>query len=171
MKLRECDNCKELTQKKFLGKINGKYYCKKCRSEIRKNHREETIDSQGIREDLKKLKNRYDQERGYAKKAYAKKMGRPIRSYGKGKELPKIKGSKLGQPKQTNDYCFLNPQERNLLYESLIRRGLDSKKAGERIKDLIESQENLRNKLKQQNKSEKEIKIKQKELLEELWNY
>jgi len=167
MEEKVCDNCKELRQRKFLGKIRGKYYCKKCRAEIRKNHRKETIEITGIKPELSRLKQKINKERGYGRKCYEKRVGHKVREKN---YLPKIKGSKFAKPKE-KDYCFLTPQEKNLLYASLIRRGLDSKEAGERIKNLMESQEELRMKLKGQNKSEKEIKIKQKELLEELWNY
>jgi len=167
MKDKECDNCKKPTPKKFLGKIKGKYYCKKCRSKIRKNHREETIKITGIKSELNRLKNQIDKERGYAKKSYEKRVGHKV---GEKNYLPKIKGSKFVKPKE-NDYCYLTSQERDLLYHSLIKRGLDSNEARERIKELIESQEELRIKLKQKNISDKEIKQKQNKLLEELWDY
>ena len=167
MKDKECDNCKEQTPRKFLGRINGKYYCKKCRRGIRKNHRKETIEITEVKPELNRLKQKIDKERGYAKRCYEKRVGHKV---GEKNYQPKIKGSKFARPKE-KDYCFLTPQERNLLYHTLIKRGLDSNEATERIKKLMESQEELRIKLKQKNKSEGEIKMKQKELLEELWNY
>jgi len=167
MKDRECDDCREPTPKKFIGKIKGKYYCKKCRNKIRKNHRKETIEIMGIKPELNRLKQKIGKERGYAKRSYEKRIGHKV---GEKNYQPKIKGSKFDKPKE-KDYCYLTSQERNLLYNSLIKKGLDSIEASERIKELIKSQEELRIKLKQKNKSNNEIKQKQNELLEELWNY
>ena len=40
---KDCSSCGNPTEIKHLGKVNGKQICKKCRSTVRKNHREETI--------------------------------------------------------------------------------------------------------------------------------
>ena len=167
MKDRICDNCKEPTQKKFLGKIRGKFYCKKCRNKIRKKHREETIEMDGIKPELNRLKQKINKERGYGRKCYEKRVGHKV---GEKNYLPTIKGSQFAKPRERN-YCSITNQEKSLLYSSLIKRGLNSIEANERIKSLMESQEELRITLKKNKKSEKEIKIKQRELLEELWNY
>ena len=106
-------------------------------------------------------------ERGYARRSYEKRVGHKV---GDKNYLPKIKGSKFSEARQ-KDYCYLTSQERNLLYLSLIKKGLNSSEASERINELIKSQEKLRINLKQKNKSESEIKQKQDKLLEELWNY
>lgn len=167
MTYKECDGCKELIKSKHLKKINKKRLCKKCRVEVRKNHRKETIKISGIKSELNRLKQKISKERGYSRKAYEKKIGHKVREKN---YLPKIKGSKFDKLKEKG-YCFLTSQERNLLYHSLIKRGLDSNESTERIRELIKSQEELRIKLEKMNKSNQEIKQKQAKLLEELWNY
>ena len=170
MKERVCDSYKEETPKKFLGKINGKYLCKICRRSVRKKHREKTINDSGIREDLTKLKSKIDREQGYAKKAYAKKVGRPVRSYGKNKEMPTIKGSKQ-QLRKERSSAYLTFEEKKQLVSMLIQRGLTYEEAIKRVRDIIREQTRVRKIMKEEKKSEEEIKIKQRELLEELWRY
>ena len=53
----------------------------------------------------------------------------------------------------------------------LIKRGMSYEDAGQRMKELIESQSKLTEELRNKNKPEKEIKLKMRKLLEELWNY
>ena len=52
-----------------------------------------------------------------------------------------------------------------------MSRGIDFREAKERINNLIQAQYQIRESMKTNKKSEKDIKIKQAELLEELWNY
>jgi len=52
---RQCDNCKEKFKRKNLGRIRGKYYCKRCQREIRENHREETLNNSGEKEKIIEL--------------------------------------------------------------------------------------------------------------------
>lgn len=170
MNEKKCDKCGELTSKKNLGKINKKYLCKKCKKELRINHRQKTIESEGIKEDLNKLDNKIRREKGYGKKYYAKRMGKPVKDCDK-KDIdfiPKIKGSKIRKEK-TNSYITLN--DRQALFRLLIKRGLNHEEAKERISDLIKYQIQIRNTMKAKNKSEEEIKLEQQKLLEELWEY
>jgi len=171
---KKCDNCGEKTRVKYLGKIRGKMLCKKCQRKLIKNRREETIEKSGIRNELRELKNKNHREKGYSKKAYAKKVGRKVRIYTKrDQENPPIpKGSTSGKIKQKyKSESYLTFHEKQALLRMLVKRGVDFEGAKERIKELVKSQRKLREKLKQQNKPDKEIKLKQQKLLEELYNY
>ena len=53
----------------------------------------------------------------------------------------------------------------------LVDRGVDGDDVKERIKNLVRSQKELREKMLNQKKSDKEIKVEQNKMLEELWNY
>lgn len=56
-------------------------------------------------------------------------------------------------------------------FRILVKRGVDAEDAKERIKNIVEEQRRVRKEMKNKNKSEKQIKIKQQEMLEELWRY
>ena len=157
---RNCDDCGELTQRKFLGKIRGQFLCKKCQSKKRIKHREKTIKDAGISEDLKELSRRQKKEYNDAwiKKEKKKKT--------QTKNLPKIKGTKKKKKKSN---CYLTLHERQDLFIILIKRGLDAEEIKERIKNISLEQTRIRKLMKQANKSDEEIKIKQQEFLEELW--
>ena len=178
---KKCDNCGRMEENKYLGKIRGKLLCRKCRKEVIENRREETISKAGIKEELKILDDKIKKEaqkkyteRGYGRKAYAKKVGRQIRSYTrKGQEGPPIpKGTTRGKTKQKyKSESYLTLHEKQALLGMLVKRGIDFEEARERIKELVKSQRQLRKKMKEKNKSEEEIKLKQQNLLEELYNY
>ena len=178
---KKCDNCGEEKENKHMGKVRGKLLCKKCRKEVIKNRREKTIEKAGIKEELKTLDNKIKKEtkekyknKKYHIKAYAKKVGRPVRRYIiKGQESPPIpKGTTSGKVKQKyKSESYLTLHEKQALLRILVKRGIDFNEATERIRELIESQRKLREKLKERNKSEKEIKLKQQQMLEELYNY
>lgn len=154
-----CDECKKIEERKFIGKIKGKYLCRKCRIELRKKHREQTINNAGIKEELHELDNKRKREWNTSEKG---------RKYYRDYNELKIKGSKL---KREKHYNFLPFKERQTLFRILIGRGMETDEVKERIENLIESQEELRTNLKKKNKSEEEIRLKQQEMLEELWNY
>lgn len=170
MKKRECDGCGNQSSKKELGrKVNGDYLCKKCKVRIREEHRKKTIEDAGIGDELRELKNKHEREMGYSRKAYKKKVGRPVRSYGDygEKEAPIPKGSKIKKRKEVNT-LYLTIQEKQNYLRILMGRGLDFEEAKERIQDLVESQKNLREKMIKGNKSKEEINTMQKRLIEGL---
>lgn len=178
---KKCEGCKELTENKHLGKINGVRLCKKCRIKIRKKHRGETIEITGIKPELNRLKQQIDKERGYARRAYEKKVGHKVReknthnyippAYRKEKGYtPEIKGSTFAKPKEKSNAYLLFEEKKSML-KMLMNRGLSFEEAKERIKQLVISQRLVREEYQSEKKSEKQIKNKQKELLEELWNY
>lgn len=169
-----CGQCKEIVDRKHLGKIRGVLLCKKCRLEVRKKHREETIKAEGIKEELEELdkkakKEYYNSEKSkeYFKKHYHKKHPN-ARYYNT--NPPMIKGSNHRKPRKRNN-CYLTSREKQTLFQMLTNKGIDFNEAKERINSLIESQKELRETMKQEGKSEEEIKIQQTKLLEELWNY
>jgi len=136
-----------------------KYYCKKCRREIRKNHREETIEITGVKRELMDLDNKIDKERGYPKKAYKKKRENLGKSYNpreeKNKEyippayrkekgyIPEIKGSTFAKQKEKSN-AYLSFEEKKNLLKMLMSRGLNFEEAKERVKQLIISQRLIR---------------------------
>lgn len=167
-----CDSCELLTSKKELGRrVRGEYLCRKCKKLKREKHREKTINDAGIKDELRELDNKFKREKGYSRKAYAKKVGRSVRKYKDygNEDAPIPKGSRtLTKKKQTD--CHLTFQERQTLFRILIKRGVDGEEAKERIQDLVNSQRELEKKLRKRNTSEEEIKSEQRKLLEELWN-
>jgi len=165
MKTPICKNCKKETKRKFLGKIRGTDLCKKCREEIRLNHREKTIDKADIREELKEL---------------TKKQSREYREARKIKDIRKAKANQVTPPKlkgsikpehRSNNNCYLTLQEKQGLFRILTKRGISREEADERIKNLEKSQRELAKHLRKENKPMKEIKTRQQEMLGELWNY
>lgn len=166
-KFKKCEECGKESKTKDLGRINGKLLCKKCQRAVRLKHREQTIKEAGIGEELKALKikaQNESQKKCYkAKKVLAWKPKKLVEG------IPTIKDS--SKIKKEKSQAFITQNEKKSLYTMLIKRGLESKHANERIKTLIESQKELRAKLKLKNKSEEEIKLNEQKLLEELWNY
>ena len=53
----------------------------------------------------------------------------------------------------------------------MMQRGISFEDSKERIDDIVEEQKRIRDVMRKKNKTEEEIKIKQKKLLEELWGY
>jgi len=178
-----CDRCgNKIERLKYSKKIRDQRLCKECYKNNRHNHRKETIEITGIKDDLKKLTSKMKSEwnkkniekvRKSQRKCYEKRMGRKIqRRYNKDKSFePKIKGAKEHRP-LNNSYCFLTFQERQNLFRILVKeRGLDAEEAKERIKNLVEEEKRITNLMRQENKPEKEIKQKHQEMIEDLWKY
>ena len=66
----ECGRCKEKVERfKELKKVRKEFLCKNCYIKNRLNHRETTIETQGVKRELMDLKNQISRESGYAKKA------------------------------------------------------------------------------------------------------
>lgn len=161
---RDCEGCGDLTRIKHLGKIRGKLICKKCKKTLKENHRKETI-NQSSEEEREKIKELSKKAKAEYNKVYNKK-----RKEKKEKSPPIPKGSKTkNQTQKSNSYLTFH--ERQALLRILMERGLDFKKAKERLDNLVEVQKNIREDMKSKNKSEEQIKIKQREMLEELWDY
>jgi len=165
-----CDKCKATDIKqKHLHKVNGSWLCKKCYREHRINHRQETIEKTGIKDELRLLKNK--EKREYEKERRSKlKKFKPKKFIQKENPLPKIKGSKRNQ-KFENNNLFLTLEEKRNLFRILKRRGIDEDEVKERIKNLTESLQNLRKKLRENKISKEELSKKKMEMLEELWNH
>lgn len=156
MEERNCDQCGTLARKKNLGKIRGKYLCKECIKSNRKERMEETINEAGIKEELEEFDKKMKRTYCYSKKKIIN-------------EAPKIKGSKQAKEKKPSSY--LTFEDRKQLLRILLKKGLDFEEAKERLGEIDEEQKRIKETMKAKNKSEEEIKIKQKELLEELWTY
>ena len=178
-----CDKCNIPVSKfRHLHKINGEYICNKCYIKNRKKHREETINSEGIKEELKELDRKRKREwaednkeqfKTYQKERYHK-LNPNARTYNKSKIKPlTIRGSKEWKRnhRKPSSNSYLTMYEKQLLFRFLVKSGLDYEDADKRIKDLIQKQIEIREQFKLQNKSEEEIKLKQMQLIEELYNY
>ena len=163
MKYKEkaCDECGKIILFKRIKKINGNYFCKHCAIKIRKNHRKETLENSEDKENIKRLTSELKNKSTIEKRRKRKeeKQLQPL----------KIKGSKKTIIDKTN--CYISLQEKQNLFRILVNRGLDSDDAKERISNLVKSQIELRERMISQKKSDNEIKIKQNEMLEELWNF
>ena len=138
-----CDKCgKDVRRFKFLKKSKGKYLCKKCIRENRKNHRE------FLRRDILKIPKRSDLLKEWAEK-------RELRAKIIGSK-PDIKLPKRDKLKINTLGFYLTKDERLFLYKKLVQgeNTLSSEEANKRIKNLTEQMkiliENLRNKVKTQ---------------------
>jgi hypothetical protein len=150
-KLVKCDFCPTKDKLKFLKRIKGKKYCKKCASDLRKRHREETIRRAGIADELRQLKNRSRRELR-AKRNPPRPKIIPI------KKTPKY--NKLG--------LFLSKQERQILYRKFLNEGLTEDKADARVKKVDKEIQKVIMKMRQKKKAEKDIAIRFKEEFEKL---
>ena len=163
--LRGCDRCGEIVKVKHIKKINGNYYCGECARQIRKAHRKETYENSEDKENIRRLTNELKNKTIYE----SRRKKREEKLLIKQSQPPKIKRSKKTRVDKNNLYLTL--QEKQSLFKMLMNRGIDGDDAKERIKNLVINQKELREKMLNQKKSDKEIKIKQNILLEELWNY
>jgi len=196
-----CDKCEEeQVSFKKLKKIkkDGKkiYLCSSCYIENRKNHRKETIETQGIEEELKEINRQYKREKGYSRKSYEKKVlilglpkkRKPINLEVENKYIPKrykkqkqkqkqlqeseipikIKGSNIKKNKQKSSSYLTIEESRNIL-RIFMSRGLSFDEAVEKKKELVKRLSETRKKLRQENKPE-EIIISKQQMLQELWN-
>jgi len=183
----KCDRCNiEVERFKDLKKVRKEKLCKECYKQNRKNHQKETIEKAGIKDDLRELKNRYNKEKGYSRKAYEKKVGHPVRVEKTEEYIPKryqqkkdsitqesnapikIKGSILRKSK-SNSYLTLE-ESRNML-RVLMNKGLSFKEAKERKEEIINTLKETREKMKVKGISEEKIKSSKMKMLEELYKF
>jgi len=149
MKERKCCDCEEIFERrKSVKKINGDWLCRACYISRRKNRRKETIKE--------------------ARKLEKPIIRKPKQEPTKAKDFPKIKGSK--KTKKDKNYSYITIQEKQNLLRMLMSRGMDFDDAKERIKDLVEEQKRVKECMKERGKTEKQIKVKQMEMIEELWD-
>ena len=168
MNTRSCDNCgNEVAHKELGRKIGGQYLCKDCKKKKRLEHRKETIEVTGVKDDLRELSNKINRERGYSRKTYAKRKGSPVRSYGEYKKPPIPKGS-IQERERHKSEAYLSFQDRQALLSMLMDRGLDFDEAKERINAVVRQQAKIRKDGTTQNKSEENIKLEQQEIQEEM---
>lgn len=153
MVIKKCDVCSIEKKYKFLKKICGKLYCKKCYNIKRAENRKKLIDSdKNLKEDLRILGNKI------AKTYKIKKK--------KTKELlpqePKIKGSTRGIAKDKS-YSYLTFEEKQFIFRGLIRKGVEYEEAKTKIKDIEKSLKAIR-----KNYGKEEKIMSKQEMLEEL---
>lgn len=174
---KKCDECKEMSEIKHLGKINGKLLCKNCRKEIRLRHRAETINESGIEEDLRQLDNKIratyrmpkkvvlEQKNNYIPKRYRKaSLSAPVQE----SEAPiKIKGSKIATTKKVSSWSLTMEEQRVLLNLFMKRDGQTFEEAKESIYNL--KQELIRQKDILRGKKATIKSITKAEMLEDLY--
>jgi predicted RNA-binding Zn-ribbon protein involved in translation (DUF1610 family) len=193
-KNKECDDCGILVLRKQIKRIRGKYYCSKCAVKIRENHRKETIEETGIEIELKELKNQICREKDYARKSYARRVGKeyvprekgiievikknevtyiPKRYQEKKDLIPqesdapiKIKGSVLRKPKVKSNSYFTLKEQRNLL-RVFMSYGNTFEEAKEKIGKIKAQLKSTRESMK--SNTEEEFKVSKDKLLSELW--
>lgn len=147
-----------------LRRINKIFYCANCyrkhRAERRKETREKNPEKKIIEQLEKKIRNEYKQTE------YAKKHNGKVRKWVRGgsPKLPILREKK----KKSNSY--ISKEDKQNLFRILIKRGLEYDEVIKRIDDVVKQQKIVRDKMKRQQKSEKEILIKQAQMLEELLN-
>jgi len=160
MRQKECDKCgKELIRKVDTKRLNKKWYCKECYKEVKKNHREQTIERAGIKEELRELKRKERNERNhqnkekvraYNKKRYQEKVGHPVRVYNKSNPL-------IRRPKRKR-YRNLDFQERKVLFNQLTINGMNGIQAKMRIDSLTQFETDLFRELHSKEKLNKNFK-------------
>jgi len=176
---KKCDKCGQEERQRNLRRLNGYWLCTKCYVEVRKNHRNKTIEVSGIRGELRRLDAKRKEEsaggkenlREYQRKRYRDSKDYKVKEYRtKDSILPVIKGIKIKR-ESIKSNSFLTIQEKQTLLRLLMKRGLTFEETIDRIKCLVSEQSRIRNLMKTQNKSEEQIKQKQFQLLEELYNF
>jgi hypothetical protein len=151
-----CFNCRDEHRRRNLKRIKDKYYCRSCAIQIRKQHREETIEQTGIREELTKLKSKMCRE------SKAKHHKPKIVHQKASKCVPlTIKGSSLLKSKQKSS-SYITFDERRDYLRILVRSGLNYDEAKERLRELLEQMNRTQKKLRAMKKSEEEIESQMK---------
>jgi hypothetical protein len=143
-----CSQChKDFESRKFLKRVNDLWFCEPCYSKKRKERRAETIQTSGIANELRELKN--IQNRSYSRQRYAqlhpKVHHEPLEC-----ESPLIKNSSVVKPHFKSN-CFLTYQEKKVLPKILKCNNIY-----QRIGMIQRQQEEVRKKLKEENKVEAE---------------
>ncbi|HUS51167.1 MAG TPA: hypothetical protein VMZ91_13450 [Candidatus Paceibacterota bacterium] len=175
-KITNCFSCRKLQRTRTLRKVNGNFFCSSCYHKNLQKHRKETIEKAGIKNELEELDKKRKKE--WDKKHYNLKIKPFIRKYIKNsKNLtqntsksfyePFVKSPKTKKKPKSNSWITL--EERRFLLRIIMNKGLNFEEAKERVREIIIEQARIREIMREQGKSEEQIKIKQKEMLEELW--
>jgi len=168
-----CISCGKVQKLRTFKKINKKLYCLQCYSLKRKEHRKKTIESSGIKEELKNLKKKYNylyriEHKAPNTRIYTKRTKKhrvePLKSFYE----PFIKAPATKKKPKYNSGVTL--EEKRILLRIIMSKGLNFEDAVKRVNKIIIQQTKIRNRMKEQGKNEIEIKVKQKEMLKELWN-
>lgn len=144
---------KDVRRFKNLKKIGGKYICKGCYKENRKNHRE------FLKRKVIKMRKRRSSEEV---KEEQKKLNKIYKSI-----IPKIE-TKTKRQKINSLNLYISKDERLVLYKQLLRNSLNSEQANKRIDNLSIEMSNHLKKLRCEVKSNEELNIRFKEKFAEL---
>ena len=162
---KKCGDCKGTFEYKKLVKIRGRFLCKDCKVKVREAHRAETINTM-TEEERNKLRE-LTLEAGRQYREAFKKRDKKVERDQEAK-APEIKGSKKEkQKKKSNSY--LTFEEKKCLITMGLKRGLTFEESKEHVKDIVKEQARVREEMQDKNKSEEEIKTKQRSMLEDLW--
>ncbi len=144
-----CDKCdKDVRRFKFLKKMNGGRFCKKCASKKRLEHRE------FLKREVCHIKKRKDMEKEWEKKRKEKEKW--IKLMPK-IEKPDIKSVRINKVKISSLGLFITKIERFVLYKKLIGKGLDGRTAKERVTKLCNQMELITDKLRNEVKTKEEL--------------
>jgi len=167
-----CSVCKKEGRRRNLRKVKNKLFCKSCYHKHLREHRKETIEVMGIKEELKDLKNKYAKElrlkhRNPNTRNYIRKSEKMQQNPSKAFYEPFIQSPKTKKKPKSNSFITL--EERRVLLRIIMKNGACFEEARERVSEIVKEQARVREIMKEQGKSEEQIKVKQKEMLEELW--
>jgi len=172
-----CTSCGKEERRRNLRKVKSESHS--CYVKHLKRRRKETIEVTGVKRELMDLKNKYNREwrlrnrkpntrnrkpntRKYTRKLENLSQKRPKSFY-----EPFVKAPKTQKKPKTNSFITL--EERRTLLRIIMSKGIEFEEAIERVSEIIKEQSRIRGLMKEQGKSEQEIKVKQQEMLEELW--
>jgi len=149
----KCDGCGcEVRRLKYLKKLNGGFFCKKCEQKRRKKHRE------FLKREICGIRKRSDMIKEAKEKREKQSILRKIVS-----ALPKIKSIKSKGKKISGLGFHLTKDEKLFMYKNLVNRGLESDAASRRIKNLTEQMQELKERLRNEKLSEVEFNKRFKE--------
>jgi hypothetical protein len=167
-----CTSCGKEERRRNLRKVKSESLCHSCYVKHLKKRRQETIEVTGVKRELMDLKNKYARElrlkhrkpntRKYTRKLENLSQKRPKSFY-----EPFVKAPKTKKKPKINSFITL--EERRTLLRIIMSKGIEFEEAIERVSEIIKEQSRIRGLMKEQGKSEQEIKVKQQEMLEELW--
>jgi len=165
-----CTSCEKQERRRNLRKVKGQFLCFSCYRKYLNKRRQKIIESTGIKRELMDLKNKYERElraRTRPVRKYTRKSENPPQNGSKSFYEPFVKAPKTQKKPKTNSFITL--EERRTLLRIIMSKGIEFGQAKERVSEIIKEQSRIRNLMKEQGKSEQEIKVKQQEMLEELW--
>jgi len=145
----KCFKCNQEGSRRDLKRIKKQWICRNCESTMRKEHRE------FLKRKVLGIRTRKQQVAEWKEKRENKLLLPKIKSI-----KPKKKTSALG--------LYITRDEKDVIYKTLIKNGLDSKTAKKRIKNLCNKMKELKEQIGIKIKDETELNKEFKRQFEEL---